>query len=145
MQTEIYIAAALQAFGLSREDLMGRSKEYRFTRPRTVLMWRLMKRRHTSLPRVGKIMDGRDHTTVLSARRKVDDKLEAGDPIYIEMVAKLEAELIKAATDIQEKCESLKAPPEQASGPQTKERAICFPLSREITPRVYVDRYGAGR
>ena len=34
MQTEIYIAAALQAFDISREDLMGRSKEQRFTGPR---------------------------------------------------------------------------------------------------------------
>jgi len=146
MKTETYITAALEAFGLSREELMGRSKKSRFCDPRAVLMWRMLKRPNLSLPAVGLIMD-RDHTTVLAARRKVDAKLAAGDEAFISLVAGLEAMIIRASALLDDTIESMK-PPENlpsALAPRKSERAICFSLSRKITPRVYIDRYGADR
>ena len=56
--------------------------------PRQFAMWRMKRETRLSLPRIGRYFGDRDHTTVLSACRKMDRLFAAGE-IPAELVATL--------------------------------------------------------
>lgn len=63
--------------------------------PRHVAMYFCKKLTPHSLPRIGKSFGGRDHTTVLSAVRKIQRIIDAGEEQHMRLIAKIyEAETI---------------------------------------------------
>ena len=67
------------SFGITPEKLMGRDRSRTAALPRQVVMYLLRKEANVSLPQIGEVLGGRDHTTVMYACEKVADMIERDD------------------------------------------------------------------
>ncbi len=67
------------AFGIPKEDLLGRDRSRRVALPRQVVMYLLREESKISLPQIGETLGGRDHTTVMYGCEKIADLLERDD------------------------------------------------------------------
>jgi len=65
-----------QEYGISMEDLLSHSRSQRVSFPRQVAMYLLREESELSLPKIGEILGGRDHTTVMYGHDKITDLLE---------------------------------------------------------------------
>jgi chromosomal replication initiator protein len=63
-------------FGLSRADLLSASRARHLTWPRQLAMHLARELTHESLPAIGRLFGGRDHTTVLYACRRAQARLD---------------------------------------------------------------------
>ncbi|MEM7569477.1 MAG: chromosomal replication initiator protein DnaA [Pseudomonadota bacterium] len=59
-------------YGLKRTDLLSRRRTQKIVRPRQVAMYLCKQVTTKSLPEIARAFDGRDHTTVMYAIRKID-------------------------------------------------------------------------
>ncbi|TLN08161.1 chromosomal replication initiator protein DnaA, partial [bacterium] len=69
------------SFGLSLERLLGRDRTREVALPRQIAMYILREEVNVSLPQIGEVLGGRDHTTVLYACEKVADMMERDDRV----------------------------------------------------------------
>jgi chromosomal replication initiator protein len=60
----------------SVEALLGRDRSQKIAQPRQVAMYLLRKETNASLPQIGEVLGGRDHTTVMYAIEKVASEIE---------------------------------------------------------------------
>ena len=60
----------------SVEALMGRDRSQKIAQPRQVAMYLLRKETDASLPQIGEVLGGRDHTTVMYAIEKIASDIE---------------------------------------------------------------------
>jgi chromosomal replication initiator protein len=67
------------AFGISGDQLLGRDRSRGVALPRQVAMYLLREETKSSLPQIGNVLGGRDHTTVMYACDKVADLIERDD------------------------------------------------------------------
>jgi chromosomal replication initiator protein len=67
--------AACQLFGLSPDELLSPSRAARVTWPRQVAMYLARELTDESLPAIGRHFGGRDHTTVLHALRRTQQRI----------------------------------------------------------------------
>jgi len=58
------------------EALLGRDRSQRVAEPRQVAMYLLRKETDASLPQIGEVLGGRDHTTVMYAIDKISNQME---------------------------------------------------------------------
>ena len=70
------VQAVAEAFGLPLERLIGRDRSREVALPRQIAMYLLREETGISLPQIGEVLGGRDHTTVLYGCDKVADLLE---------------------------------------------------------------------
>ena len=80
-------------FGVKITDLKGQSRQTSVTRPRQVAMYLARKLCKASFPELGLKFGGKDHTTVMSACRKVEALLDS-DPQLRGMVHEIERHLV---------------------------------------------------
>jgi chromosomal replication initiator protein len=73
------LVAVANVFGLSPEELLGRSRSRDVALPRQVAMYLMREEVNASLPQIGEVLGGRDHTTVMYACEKVADLIERDD------------------------------------------------------------------
>jgi chromosomal replication initiator protein len=73
------LQAVANVFGLTPEDLLGRSRSREVALPRQVAMYLMREEVNASLPQIGEALGGRDHTTVMYACEKVADMIERDD------------------------------------------------------------------
>jgi hypothetical protein len=66
--------------GVSVADIKGDSRTAKCTQPRFYVAWRLQRETALSLPRIGRILGDRDHTTILHAVRRFQSALDACEP-----------------------------------------------------------------
>ena len=66
-------------YNISMEDLISERRHQKIVQPRQEAMYRLCTETDWSLPRIGRYLGGRDHTTVLHGKRKFESKLKAGE------------------------------------------------------------------
>jgi len=69
------------AFNLSEEELLSRNRSRRIALPRQIAMYLLREFANESLPQIGKVLGGRDHTTVLYGCEKIADMIETDEMI----------------------------------------------------------------
>ena len=69
--------ATCEHFGLTREQLISRSRAERLAWPRQTAMYLSRELTELSLPQIAREFGGRDHTTVLHACRRVTDALSS--------------------------------------------------------------------
>jgi chromosomal replication initiator protein len=81
-------AAACEAFGITREELVSPSRTARLTWPRQVAMYLARELTDQTLPAIGRAFGGRDHTTVMHACKRTAARM-AGDPDAFEAVRAL--------------------------------------------------------
>ena len=73
-------------FGVSTEKLLGRNRTREVALPRQVVMYLLRHEGNVSLPQIGEMVGGRDHTTVIYACEKVADMMERDDLLRRQVV-----------------------------------------------------------
>jgi len=73
------LQAVAEVFGLSPDELLGRSRSRDVALPRQVAMYLMREEVNASLPQIGEALGGRDHTTVMYACEKVADLIERDD------------------------------------------------------------------
>jgi chromosomal replication initiator protein len=66
-------------FGIPMERMLGRDRSREVALPRQVAMYLLREEANVSLPQIGEVLGGRDHSTVLYACEKVADLIERDD------------------------------------------------------------------
>jgi chromosomal replication initiator protein len=70
------VNAVAESFGVSYEQLVGRDRSNEVALPRQVAMYLLRAEAKISLPQIGEVLGGRDHSTVLYACDKIADLIE---------------------------------------------------------------------
>jgi len=83
--------ATCAQFGISPADLVSGGRSPRLTQPRQLAMYLARELTASSLPTIGRAFGGRDHTTVLHALRRTDQRI-ASDPAY-----RVQLELLRSA------------------------------------------------
>ena len=73
--SEDVIRSVAEHFGLRAAEIKGRRRHRAIARPRQIAMWLCRKSLQKSYPEIGRDF-GKDHSTVISACRKVDDLIE---------------------------------------------------------------------
>jgi chromosomal replication initiator protein len=58
------------------EALLGRDRSHKIAQPRQVAMYLMRKETDASLPQIGEVLGGRDHTTVMYAIEKISSEIE---------------------------------------------------------------------
>ncbi|MFN2119372.1 MAG: chromosomal replication initiator protein DnaA [Anaerolineales bacterium] len=58
------------------EALLGRDRSHKIAEPRQVAMYLMRKETSASLPQIGEVLGGRDHTTVMYAIGKIENQIE---------------------------------------------------------------------
>lgn len=73
-------------FGVSMERMLGRDRSKQVAMPRQIAMYLLREEAHMSLPQIGDVLGGRDHTTIMYGCEKVADLLERDDHLRRQVV-----------------------------------------------------------
>ncbi|MFI5009097.1 MAG: chromosomal replication initiator protein DnaA [Solirubrobacterales bacterium] len=84
--------AACEQFGVSEQELLSSTRVARVAQPRQLAMYLARELTSESLPAIGRRFGGRDHTTVLHAWRRIDERLP-NDTATREAVHKLRTRL----------------------------------------------------
>ncbi len=74
------------AFGITVEQILARDRSRQVALPRQIAMYLLREEAKISLPQIGEVLGGRDHTTVMYACDKVSDLLEGDDRLRRQVV-----------------------------------------------------------
>lgn len=80
-------------FGIKLADLKGKRRHRAVSRPRQIAMYLCRERLGTSYPELGDRFGGKDHTTVLSAVRKINGLLEESDEQTVAAVDTIQRKL----------------------------------------------------
>jgi chromosomal replication initiator protein len=81
-----------EAFGLTRDELLSKSRAARVAWPRQVAMYLAREHTHETLPAIGRRFGGRDHSTVLHACKRAADRIGT-DPDAYDAVTRITARL----------------------------------------------------
>ncbi len=76
------IASVAEYFALSVDDLVGASRSAAIAQARQIAMYLCRELTSLSLPKIGQLFGGRDHTTVMYANKKISDLMRERRPIY---------------------------------------------------------------
>ena len=83
---EQVLETVARAFNMTSERLLGRDRSQVVALPRQIAMYLIREESNASLPQIGLVMGGRDHTTVMYAIEKIADKLETDDQLRKQVV-----------------------------------------------------------
>ncbi|MDH2443624.1 chromosomal replication initiator protein DnaA [Amnibacterium sp. CER49] len=76
------ISAVAEYFKLSVDDLYGSSRSQQIASARQIAMYLCRELTNLSLPKIGQLFGGRDHTTVMYANKKISDLMKERRSIY---------------------------------------------------------------
>ena len=71
--------AVADYFGISEEDLIGQARSNNLVAPRQLCFYLIYMHEERSLPEIGRLFEGRDHTTILHGIRRVHVKFHGCD------------------------------------------------------------------
>ncbi|MFN8160392.1 MAG: chromosomal replication initiator protein DnaA [Solirubrobacterales bacterium] len=95
---EPILAAVAARFALNRAELIGPGRSRTEVRARGIAAYLIRQSTPLSLPQIGRLFGGRDHSTVLNAIRRVESALPT-DPELAEIVTELRQEIHRSAGD----------------------------------------------
>jgi chromosomal replication initiator protein len=75
------IASVASAFDVTVADLSGRSRQRHIAEARQAAAWVLRRASPLSLEQIGRLLGGRDHTTIIHAVAQIEQRV-AADPAY---------------------------------------------------------------
>jgi chromosomal replication initiator protein len=73
---ERIIELVAREWQISVDDLLSRDRSHKVAQPRQVAMYLLRKRTDASLPQIGELLGGRDHSTVMYSIEKINNEIE---------------------------------------------------------------------
>lgn len=68
-------------FGISTADIISKKKDAEIVFPRQIVMYLAKELTQTPLKNIGQFIGGRDHTTVLHGKRKIEEQLQSDDSL----------------------------------------------------------------
>ncbi|TAK11771.1 MAG: chromosomal replication initiator protein DnaA [Anaerolineae bacterium] len=86
LDPERVVEAVAQVFGVTVAELRERNRARQVALPRQVAMYLLREEAQISLPQIGLVLGGRDHTTVMYGCDKVADMIEQDDRLRRQVV-----------------------------------------------------------
>jgi len=86
VKPEGILQAVADGFSITVDELYGKDRSRRVALPRQIAMYLLRQETGISLPQIGEILGGRDHTTVLYGCEKIADLLERDDRLRSQIV-----------------------------------------------------------
>jgi chromosomal replication initiator protein len=87
LSPEQIVSAVAHYYGLSREEMVGRSRRRAVSTPRQLCMYLIREETTTSLPQIGKLLGGRDHSTVSHGYDKISNQIETDDQLRRDWLA----------------------------------------------------------
>jgi chromosomal replication initiator protein len=84
---ENIIAAVSKRFGLEEEQLIGRNRSKDVALARQVAMYLIREETSKSLPKIGDVLGGRDHSTILYGCEKIGEQLETNETLRRDVMA----------------------------------------------------------
>ncbi len=84
---EQILAVVAELYRVEVDDLTGRSRNREVVLPRQVAMYLLREETGASLPQIGELLGGRDHTTVMYAHEKISQQIETDDALRRQVLA----------------------------------------------------------
>jgi chromosomal replication initiator protein len=76
IEPEHILTTIAQAYDVTMDELLSQSRSQRIAFPRQVAMYMLREESELSLPKIGEMLGGRDHTTIMYGHEKINDLLE---------------------------------------------------------------------
>ncbi|MFV1950184.1 MAG: chromosomal replication initiator protein DnaA [Anaerolineales bacterium] len=76
IEPEQILKTIAHEYGVSLEELLSTNRSQRIAFPRQIAMYMLREESELSLPKIGEILGGRDHTTIMYGHDKITDLLE---------------------------------------------------------------------
>jgi len=73
------VRSVADAFGVPIERMLGRDRSQEVALPRQIAMYLLREESNISLPQIGEVLGGRDHTTIMYGCEKINDLIERDD------------------------------------------------------------------
>ncbi|MGD2205313.1 MAG: chromosomal replication initiator protein DnaA, partial [Anaerolineae bacterium] len=87
LSPERILSTVAQHYSLSEQDLIGRSRRRAVSQPRQLCMYLIREEIGTSLPKIGELLDGRDHTTILHGCEKIGTMIETDEQLRRDWLA----------------------------------------------------------
>ncbi len=87
LSTDEILNAVAEYYRISVDDLKGRGRSKEIVTPRQMAMYFLREETGLSLPQIGEVLGGRDHTTVMYSVEKIGIEVEQDDQRRREMLA----------------------------------------------------------
>ena len=84
---ENIIAVVSKRFGLEEEQLIGRNRSKDVALARQVAMYLIREETSNSLPKIGDVLGGRDHSTILYGCGKIGEQLETDEALRRDVMA----------------------------------------------------------
>jgi chromosomal replication initiator protein len=79
-------------YSVDVKDLKGQQRTASIALPRQVAMYLACVMSELSSTDIGRAFGGKDHSTVLHARKKIEKKIEE-DPFFLELINRIQAEI----------------------------------------------------
>jgi chromosomal replication initiator protein len=86
VQPDEVVRRVADTYGVSVENLLGESRSRQIAFPRQIAMYLLREEANISLPQIGDVLGGRDHTTILYGCEKIADMLERDDRLRRQVI-----------------------------------------------------------
>jgi chromosomal replication initiator protein len=86
VQPKEVVRTVADAFGVELERMLSRDRSRKVALPRQIAMYLLREESNISLPQIGDVLGGRDHTTVMYGCDKIADLLERDDRLRRQVV-----------------------------------------------------------
>jgi chromosomal replication initiator protein len=84
---EDILGVVARYYSVSEEELLGRSRRKEVALARQMVMYLARKEMHTSLPKIGQSLGGRDHSTVLYGSAKIATQIETDGSLRQDVMA----------------------------------------------------------
>jgi chromosomal replication initiator protein len=84
---ERILSAVAQHYNLPEEQLIGRSRVRAVSGPRQLAMFLIREETDSSLPEIGRLLGGRDHSTILHGCEKISTQIEADEGLRRDWLA----------------------------------------------------------
>lgn len=78
---ELIVAAVARQYDLEEDRLIARDRSREVALPRQVAMYLIREETDASLPKIGEVLGGRDHTTILYGCEKINERLDTDDQL----------------------------------------------------------------
>jgi chromosomal replication initiator protein len=87
LSPEQIVAAVARHYHLSEQELFGRSRRRAVSVPRQLAMYLIREETDSSLPQIGELLGGRDHTTVIHGCEKIGVQIETDEQLRRDWLA----------------------------------------------------------
>jgi chromosomal replication initiator protein len=87
VSAEHILATVARHYDLSEAQLIGRSRARAVSLPRQLAMYLIREETDTSLPQIGRLLGGRDHTTIIHGCKKIGSQIESDEQLRRDWLA----------------------------------------------------------